>query len=276
MVTFDRVKMKKLLVFFIALLIFASPAFAERILCASTTSTDNSGLFDYILPMFKKKTAIDVHVIAVGTGAALEMGKRGDVDVIFVHAKDLELRGVREGYFVNRHDVMYNDFVIVGPGRSGNNFSEILKAEDVLANIADHRLTFVSRGDESGTHKKELSLWNSAGISPKGKKWYLEVGQGMSKTLRIANEKQAYTITDRGTWLSVQDRSLIDMKVVFEGDPMLLNQYGVMVVNPDKYPHVKNREAMSFVDWLISTEGQEAIGNFKNGKGNQLFIPNAN
>lgn len=271
-----KAKMKKLLILFIALLIFASPAFAERILCASTTSTDNSGLFDSILPIFKKKTGIDVHVIAVGTGAALEMGRRGDVDVIFVHAKDLELQGVKEGYFVNRHDVMYNDFVIVGPGRLGDNFSGIQTTVDFLVNIADHRHTFVSRGDESGTHKKELSLWKSAGISPKGRKWYLEVGQGMSKTLRIANEKQAYAITDRGTWLSLRDRDLIDMKIVFEGDPVLFNQYGVMAVNPDKYPHVRIREALSFVNWLISTEGQEAIGNFKDHKGNQLFTPNAN
>ncbi len=269
-------KMKKLLILFIALFIFASPSFAERILCASTTSTDNSGLFDSILPKFKRKTGIDVHVIAVGTGSALEMGKRGDVDVVFVHAKDLELQGVKEGYFLNRHDVMYNDFVIVGPGRSDNNFTEIQRAVDVFVHIAHNKRTFVSRGDESGTHKKELSLWNSAGISPKGKTWYLEVGQGMSKTLRIANEKQAYAIADRGTWLSLRDRDLLDMKIVFEGDPVLLNQYGVMAVNPDKYPHVRIREALSFVNWLVSTEGQEAIGNFKDRKGNQLFTPNAN
>jgi tungstate transport system substrate-binding protein len=268
--------MKKILILFLVLLIFSTPAFAETILCASTTSTDNSGLFERILPLFKKKAGIDVHVIAVGTGAALEMGKRGDVDVIFVHAKDLELQGVKEGYFVNRHDVMYNDFVIVGPGRSDNNFAEIQRAVDVFVHIAHNKRTFVSRGDESGTHKKELSFWNSAGISPKGKKWYLEVGQGMAKTLRIANEKQAYTITDRGTWLSLRDRDLLDMKIVFEGDPVLLNQYGVMAVNPDKYPHVRIREALSFVNWLVSTEGQEAIGNFKDRKGNQLFTPNAN
>lgn len=268
--------MKKIGILFLTLLIGSTPAFAEKILCASTTSTDSSGLFERILPLFKKKTGIDVHVIAVGTGAALEMGKRGDVDVVFVHAKDLELQGVKEGYFVNRHDVMYNDFVIVGPERSADRFNEMKKAVDVFVHIAQNKHTFVSRGDDSGTHKKELSLWESAGISPQGGKWYLEVGQGMAKTLRIANEKQAYTITDRGTWISLRDRDLLDMNIVFEDDPVLFNQYGVMAVNPEKHPQVKIREALSFVNWVISSEGQEAIRAFKDAKGNRLFTPNAN
>jgi len=267
---------KKLLVAIVMVMLFTGPALAERIVCASTTSTENSGLFDYILPMFKNKTGIDVHVVAVGTGAALEMAKRGDADVVFVHAKGLELEGVKEGYFVNRHDVMYNDFVIVGPKNSAGKFKGTKKAADVLTAISKDSLAFVSRGDNSGTHRKELSLWKNAGIDPKGGKWYLEVGQGMSKTLRIANEKQAFSMTDRGTWLALKDRDLLEMEVAFEGDPVLFNQYGAMAVNPDKYPHVRFNEAMSFVHWLTSKEGQEAIGSFKDAKGNNLFIPNAN
>lgn len=266
--------MKRLLAALVALLLLAAPAFAERIVCASTTSTQNSGLFDYILPIFTGKTGIEVHVIAVGTGAALEMAKRGDADVVFVHAKDLELEGVKEGYFVNRHDVMYNDFVIVGP-KDGDEFKGMKKAADVLARISKEGYTFVSRGDNSGTHRKELSLWKEAGIDPKGNGWYLEVGQGMSKTLRVANEKRAYTLTDRGTWLAIKDRDLLDMKIVFEGEPALFNQYGVMAVNPEKHPHVKFKEAMEFVNWLISDEGQTTIGSFTDANGNQLFTPNA-
>jgi tungstate transport system substrate-binding protein len=266
---------KRVLVALIAVMLLAAPAFAERIVCASTTSTQNSGLFDYILPIFKKKTGITIHIIAVGTGAALEMAKRGDADVVFVHAKDLELQGVKERYFINRHDVMYNDFVMVGPKISGNEFKGTNKAVDVLAKISSKGYSFVSRGDNSGTHRKELSLWSNAGITPKGSEWYLEVGQGMAKTIRIANEKQAYTITDRGTWLAIKDKAMLDMKIVFEGDSLLFNQYGVMVVNPERHSHVKISDAMEFVDWLISKEGQEAIGSFKDAKGNKLFTPNA-
>ena len=268
--------MKRVMLVLATFMLLAIPAFAERIICASTTSTQNSGLFDFILPIFKKTTGIDVHVIAVGTGAALEMAKRGDADVVFVHAKDLELQGIKEGHFINRHDVMYNDFVIVGPRSSGGGFQGPGKASDVFVKIADKKYPFVSRGDNSGTHRKELSLWGKTGISPKGNDWYMEVGQGMSKSLRIASEKHAYSITDRGTWLSIKDSGLLDMKIVFAGDPLLFNQYGVMAVNPDKHSHVKIREAMAFIEWLISEEGQAAIGSFKDGKGNQLFTPNAN
>lgn len=266
--------MKNVISLLVAIMLMATPAFAERIVCASTTSTQNSGLFDYILPIFSKQTGIEVHVVAVGTGAAIEMAKRGDADVVFVHAKDLELQAVKEGYFINRHDVMYNDFVIVGP--KGDLLKGLTKATDALAKIASMRQTFISRGDDSGTHKKELSLWKDAGISPKGNSWYLEVGQGMSKTLRIANEKQAYSLTDRGTWLSMRDSDLLDMRIVFEGDPALFNQYGVMAINPDRFKHVKIKEASAFIDWLISKEGQTVIKGFKDDKGNPLFIPNAN
>jgi tungstate transport system substrate-binding protein len=267
--------MKKLLISLSILLLLATPAFAERIVCASTTSTQNSGLFDYILPIFNAKTGIEVHVIAVGTGAALEMGKRGDADVVFVHAKEMELQGVKEGYFVNRHDVMYNDFVVVGPKGSAGEFGGLKRASDVFSKIAKEKYTFVSRGDNSGTHQKELSLWGVAGVDPKGNDWYLEVGQGMSKTLRVANEKQAYTLTDRGTWLSMMDKDLLDLEIVFEGDPALFNQYGVMAVNPEKYGHVRFDGAMAFINWLISDEGQRAIGSYRDERGNQLFVPNA-
>ncbi len=246
-----------------------------RIRCASTTSTQNSGLFDYILPIFEKKTGIKIDVVAVGTGAAIEIGRRGDADVVFVHAKEQEIKAVEEGYFVNRHDVMYNDFVIIGPVNDPVKIREIKSAAEAFRKIAENSYPFVSRGDKSGTHTKELSIWKKIGIDPGKQKWYLEVGQGMEKTQRIANEKQAYTLTDRGTWLATRDKDKLDMAIVLEGDPILFNQYGVMAVNPKKQKHVKYKEAMEFINWIISKEGQEAIASFKDKLGNQLFIPNA-
>ncbi|TAL25528.1 MAG: extracellular solute-binding protein [Nitrospirae bacterium] len=246
-----------------------------HIRCASTTSTQNSGLFDYILPIFEKKTGIKVDVVAVGTGAALEIGKRGDADIVFVHAKELELKAVEEGYFIGRHDVMYNDFVIIGPAEDSIKIKGMKTASEAFRKIAVSAHPFVSRGDKSGTHTKELAIWKKTAIEPKEQKWYLEVGQGMEKTQRIANEKRAYTLTDRGTWLATKDKDNLDMMIVLEGDPALFNQYGVMVVNPDKHKHVKYKEAMEFINWLISKEGQEIIASFRDKNGNQLFIPNA-
>ncbi|HEX8948884.1 MAG TPA: substrate-binding domain-containing protein, partial [Dissulfurispiraceae bacterium] len=173
-----------------------------EIICSSTTSTENSGLYGYLLPIFEKKTGIKVKVVAVGTGAAIAIGKRGDADVVFVHAKELELQAVKEGYFVNRHDVMYNDFVVIGPKNDPLGIKGMKSASDAFRKIAENTYLFVSRGDKSGTHIKELALWKKTGLDPKGRKWYLEVGQGMEKTQRIANEKGAYTLTDRGTWLA--------------------------------------------------------------------------
>jgi len=254
----------------------AATASAEiRIRCASTTSTQNSGLFDYILPIFEKKTGIKVDVVAVGTGASIEIGKRGDADVVFVHAKDLELKAVQDGYFVNRHDVMYNDFVVIGPTDDPQKIKNIKSVSDAFKKIANSGSFFVSRGDKSGTHTKELSIWKSAAIVPAGQKWYLEAGQGMERTQRIANEKRAYTLTDRGTWLATKDKDRLDMIIVLEGDPVLFNQYGVMAVNPDKHKHIKFKEAMAFVNWLISKDGQDVIASFKDKMGNQLFMPNA-
>ncbi len=267
-------KIVLLLTFFLILSVVGS-AFAEsEIICASTTSTENSGLFGYILPLFEKKTGIKVKVVARGTGAAIEMGKRGDADVAFVHAKEQELKAVAEGFFVDRHDVMYNDFVIIGPADDPAKIKGIKSTADAFKKISEASL-FVSRGDNSGTNTKELSIWKKTGIDPKAQKWYLEVGQGMEKTQRIANEKRAYTLTDRGTWLATKDKDKLEMVIVLEGDPALFNQYGVMAVNPEKFKHVKYKEAKEFINWLISKEGQQAIASFKDSNGNALFIPNA-
>ena len=258
-----------------SIIVFPIGSYAEtEILCASTTSTENSGLFNYILPMFGKKTGVKVKVVARGTGAAIEMGKRGDADVVFVHAKEQELKAVEEGFFVSRHDVMYNDFVIIGPDDDPAKIKGIKSTAKAFKKISEAS-QFVSRSDNSGTHTKELSIWKKVGIEPKGQKWYLEVGQGMEKTQRIANEKRAYTLTDRGTWLATKDKDKLEMVIVLEGDPSLFNQYGVMAVNPSKHTHVNYKEAMEFINWLISKEGQQAIASFRDKNGNQLFIPNA-
>ncbi len=272
--------MVKLKVFFLLLLsafLFTGGIVhaGTKILCASTTSTQNSGLYDYLLPIFEKKTGIKVDVVAVGTGAAIEIGKRGDADVVFVHAKEQELKAVEEGYFVNRHDVMYNDFVIIGPPGDPGKVRGLKSAAEAFRRIAGSSVPFVSRGDNSGTHIKELSIWKQAGIDPKGRKWYLDAGQGMEKTQRIANEKRAYTLTDRGTWLAVKDKDRLDMVIVLEGDPALFNQYGVMAVNPARHKHVKYNEAMTFINWLISKDGQQVIAAYKDKNGNALFIPDA-
>jgi len=270
----------KLILLFIVISIqlLPSKSYAKtRIRCASTTSTQHSGLFDYILPIFEKKTGIKVDIVAVGTGAAIEIGKRGDADVVFVHAKEQEIKAVEEGYFINRHDVMYNDFVVIGPSNDPAKIKirSMKSTSEVFRKIAESSAFFISRNDNSGTHTKELSLWKKTGIKPKGQRWYLEVGQGMEKTQRIANEKYAYTLTDRGTWLATKDKDRLEMVIVLEGDPILFNQYGVMAVNPQRHKHVKYKEAMEFVNWIISREGQNAIASFKDKHGNQLFIPNA-
>lgn len=257
------------------ILIAVSAHAQKEIIMASTTSTDNSGLFAHLLPMFEKKTGIKVKVVARGTGASIEMGRRGDADVVFVHAKDLELKALEEGLFVNRHDVMYNDFIIVAPPKDPAQVKGTKSAVEAFRKIAASGQPFVSRGDKSGTHARELEIWKRADIDPKGQKWYLEVGQGMEKTQRIASEKQGYALTDRGTWLATKDKDKIELVMVFEGDPILFNQYGVMAVNPEKHKHVKYKEATEFVNWIISKEGQEAIASFKDKLGNQLFYPNA-
>lgn len=264
-----------LLIISLSLVLGAAADDQQRIRCASTTSTQNSGFFDYILPIFEKETGIKVDVLAVGTGAALEIGQRGDADVVFCHSKDDELRLVKAGYFVERHDVMYNDFIIVGPAQDPAGVRGLKSARAAFKRLGAGKAPFVSRGDDSGTHKKELQLWKQAGITPKGAAWYLEVGQGMAKTLRIAGEKRAYTLTDRATWLALQDKEQLGLTVLVEGDEALFNQYGVMVVNPKRFPQVKYDAAMQFVRFLISPRGQQAIAAFKDAAGNQLFHANA-
>ncbi|MBI4691107.1 MAG: substrate-binding domain-containing protein [Nitrospirae bacterium] len=266
------------LAFLVLQFTISQPDAETRIRCASTTSTQNSGLFDYILPIFEKKTVIKVDVIAAGTGAAIEIGKRGDADVVIVHAKEQELKAVEEGYFVERHDVMYNDFIIIGPSNDPIKINGTKSAAEAFRKIAVSAYPFISRGDKSGTHTKELSIWKKTGIDPKSSEWflwYMEVGQGMEKTQRIANEKRAYTLTDRGTWLATKDKDKLEMIIVLEGDPIMFNQYGVMAVNPERHKHVKYKEVMQFINWIISKEGQDAIASFKDKNENQLFIPNA-
>jgi tungstate transport system substrate-binding protein len=241
---------------------------------ASTTSTQDSGLFEHILPLFEAKTGIDVKVVAQGTGQALETGRRGDADVVFVHAKAQEEAFVREGFGVKRFDVMYNDFVLIGPEGDP---AGIKNAPDVAAAfeaIYAAQAPFVSRGDNSGTHTAELRLWKEAGIDIAAQKgsWYREIGQGMGAALNTAAAMDAYVLADRGTWLSFRNRR--DLEIAVEGDRRLFNQYGVMLVNPEKHASVKADLGQRFIDWLISGEGQEAIGEYKIN-GEQLFFPNA-
>lgn len=255
----------------------ASTGFAAEddfIIVQSTTSTQNSGLFDHILPKFTEKTGIDVRVVAVGTGQALKNGRNGDGDVVLVHSKPDEEKFVAEGWGVKRHDVMYNDFVLVGPASDPAGVAGLKDADQALAKIAEAEAPFASRGDDSGTHKAERDLWGQAGVDPtKGSgDWYLETGSGMGATLNTAVGKHAYTLADRGTWLSFANKD--DFEVLVEGDPKLFNQYGVILVNPTKHPRVKAEKGQAFVDWLTSGEGQKAIASYKID-GQQLFFPNA-
>ncbi len=244
------------------------------IIVQSTTSTQNSGLFEHILPKFTEKTGIDVRVVAVGTGQALKNAENGDGDVVLVHSKPDEEKFVADGWGVKRHDVMYNDFVIVGPAADPAKIAGLKDAVEGFKKIAAAQAPFASRGDDSGTNKAEIKLWQDAGIDPKpaSGKWYLETGSGMGATLNTAVGKQAYTLTDRGTWLSFANKD--DFKALVEGDPQLFNQYGVILVNPAKHANVKAKEGQAFIDWLTGSEGQAAIASYKID-GQQLFFPNA-
>lgn len=259
-----------------ALLAFTAPAFAQEksIVVSSTTSTTDSGLFGHILPLFKKKTGIDVKVVSQGTGQALDTGRRGDADVVFVHAKGQEEKFVSEGAGVKRFPVMYNDFVLVGPKSDPAG----VKGKDIVAamkTLKEKAAPFISRGDKSGTHSAELNLWKQAGIDVAGAHkgaWYKEIGQGMGAALNTASASNAYVLTDRGTWLNFKNRG--DLDIIVEGDNKLFNQYGVILVNPEKHAHVKKAEGQAFIDWLVSPEGQKAIADYKIN-GQQLFFPNA-
>ncbi len=241
---------------------------------ASTTSTQDSGLFDYLLPLFQAKTGIEVRVVAVGTGQAIKLAQNGDADVLFVHARKAEEAFVADGDGVKRFDVMYNDFVIVGPDTDPAGIAGSADAVAALTAIAGKRATFLSRGDDSGTNKAELALWALAGVDVKAASgtWYRETGSGMGATLNTAAGMPAYTMSDRATWISFENKA--DLKIVVEGDKRLFNQYGVTLVNPAKHPAVKVDDGQAFVDWLISPEGQQAIAGFQVG-GQQLFFPNA-
>ena len=248
---------------------------AERfITVASTTSTKNSGLFDHILPLFEKKTGIQVRVVAVGTGQAIRLARNGDADVLFVHHRPSEEKFVADGFGVQRFGVMYNDFVIAGPKDDPARIAGMRDAAKALKKIAGARAPFVSRGDDSGTHKKELALWRAAGVDTARASgtWYRETGSGMGATLNTASAMQGYALADRGTWLSFKNRA--GLRVLVEGDTRLFNPYGVILVNPERHPHVKADLGREFIAWLISPEGQAAIGDFRIN-GEILFKPNA-
>jgi len=241
---------------------------------ASTTSTEQSGLFGYLLPVFTRKTGIQVHVVALGTGQALDVGRRGDADVEFVHDRVAEDKFVAEGHGVGRHDVMYNDFILIGPKTDPAKVAGGKDIVEAFKKIQAAQAPFVSRADKSGTNAAELRLWKIAGIDPvtgRGK-WYKETGSGMGPSLNTASSMNAYIYSDRGTWLNFKNRG--DLTIVVEGDKRLFNQYGVMLVNPAKHPHVKKDLGQTFIDWLVSDAGQKAIAGYKIG-GEQLFFPNA-
>ncbi len=273
--------MNRRLILAVAAFLIGGPAVAQdksaqdkSIIVASTTSTQDSGIFGYILPLFEAKTGIQVKVIAQGTGQALDTGRRGDADVVFVHAKAAEEKFLSEGFGVKRFPVMYNDFIMVGPKSDPAGVAGTKDIVAALKALQAKQIPFVSRGDRSGTHQAELALWKTAGIDIATEKgpWYREIGQGMGATLNTAGAMSAYTISDRGTWISFKNKG--DFVVAVEGDKRLFNQYGVILVNPQKHSHVKQALGQQFIDWLISTEGQKAIGDYK-VDGQQLFYPNA-
>ncbi len=263
---------------FVAILTAVSVASAQAdektIIVQSTTSTQNSGLFDAILPKFTAQTGIKVHVVAVGTGQALKNGRNGDGDVLLVHAKLAEEAFITGGFGVKRFDVMYNDFVIVGPNDDPAKLASTKSIIEALKKITSSKSIFASRGDDSGTNKKELQLWKLTGINiaKHSGSWYRETGSGMGATLNVAAGMGAYTLTDRATWLAFKNKSTL--KILSQGDPLLFNQYGVMLINPKKHPHVKAKSGQIFIDWLTGKKGQAAIADYKL-KGKQLFFPNA-
>ena len=261
-----------------AAVLFGAPVSAQdkSIVVSSTTSTQDSGLFGYILPLFKQKTGIEVKVIAQGTGQALDTGRRGDSDVVFVHAKSAEQKFLAEGLGVKRYPVMYNDFVLIGPKSDPAGVKGMKDVAKALQMIKDKQAPFISRGDRSGTHLAELALWNkNAGIDIEKEKgpWYKSIGQGMGAALNAASASNAYVLSERGTWISFKNKG--DLAIAVEGDKLLFNQYGVILVNPEKHANVKKDLGQQFIDWLVSPEGQKAIADYKIN-GEQLFYPNAN
>ena len=258
----------------IGLISGAANAADPSIIVQSTTSTANSGLYDYLLPSFKAKTGITVNVVAVGTGQAIRNAKNCDADVLLVHAKSAEEAFVKDGFGVKRTDLMYNDFIIVGPKTDPAGINGMKDITAALLKVNETEAPFASRGDDSGTHKKELQLWKAAGLDPKAAsgKWYRETGSGMGATLNAGVGMGAYVMTDRATWISFKNKG--DFEIIVEGDRNLFNQYGVILVNPAKCPEVKKAEGQAFIDWLLSEEGQTTIGNYQID-GKKLFFPNA-
>ena len=252
----------------------AATAQGSYITLASTTSTEQSGLFGHVLPIFTRKTGVEVRVVALGTGQALDLARRGDADVVFVHAKAAEEKFLAEGQGVKRYPVMYNDFVLIGPKRDPARIAGGKDIVEALKKIRSAQAPFVSRGDKSGTHMAELDLWKDAGIELDKAKgpWYRDTGQGMGPALNTASSMNAYLLADRGTWLAFRNRG--DLAILVEGDKRLHNQYGVMLVNPDRHPTVKKDLGQAFIDWLVSPDGQRAIADYRIG-GEQLFFPNA-
>lgn len=244
------------------------------IVVSSTTSTTDSGLFNHILPLFKAKTGIDVRVVSQGTGQALDTGRRGDADVVFVHAKAQEDKFVADGFGIERKPVMYNDFVLIGPKADPAGIKGSKDIVAALKSVQSKQAPFISRGDKSGTHAAELALWKTAGVDIEQTKgpWYRDIGQGMGAALNTASATNAYVLSDRATWLNFKNRG--DLEIVVEGDKRLFNQYGVILVNPAKHSHVKAKDGQAFIDWLISPEGQKAISDYKIN-GEVLFFPNA-
>ena len=257
--------------------LFGAPAWAQdkSIVVASTTSTQDSGLFEYLLPLFTKKTGITVKVVAQGTGQALDTGRRGDADVVFVHAKSAEEKFLAEGQGVKRFPVMYNDFVLIGPKSDPAGIKGMKDVGKAFQTIKDKQASFISRGDRSGTHIAELKLWKDAGIDIEKDKgpWYKSIGQGMGAALNTAGAGNGYVLSDRGTWIHFKNKG--DLQILVEGDKRMFNQYGVMLVNPAKHPNVKKDLGQQFIDYLISPEGQKDIANYKIN-GEQSFYPNAN
>ena len=248
---------------------------SERfIVVASTTSTENSGLYSFVLPRFSEQTGIEVRVVAVGTGQALHIAQNGDADVLLVHHRPSEDQFISQGYGVTRYDLMYNDYILVGPR---DDPASVLSAANVIGavqRIATNKSLFISRGDDSGTHKKELELWNQSGIdtTKAGNGWYQETGRGMGGTLNMASALDAYTLSDRATWLKFGNKGRLD--ILFQSDPPLFNPYGIILVNPDKHPHIKTRDGQTFIEWMLSEAGQTLIANYRI-LGQQAFFPTA-
>ena len=265
---------RRSLLFAVGLAVLPAVAQDKFIVVASTTSTEQSGLFGHILPIFRKKTGIQVRVVALGTGQALDLARRGDADVVFVHARSAEEKFLAEGHGVKRYPVMYNDFILIGPKSDP---ARVARGKDILEALKKIKAAgapFVSRGDRSGTHIAEIDLWKAANIDIEKEKgpWYRDTGQGMGPALNTAAAMSAYILADRGTWISFKNRG--DLAIAVEGDKRLFNQYGIMLVNPARHPSVKKELGQVFVDWIVSPEGQRAIAGYKIG-GEQLFFPNA-